>query len=80
MQHDCDPKTLPRSVEIERRRRAYLHKNIKQCLDDIGVHDKDLVPAHIIQEIYSPEDKYGLYARVPYLPLELFDDEEYDSR
>lgn len=80
MQHDCDPKTLPRNVEIERRRRQYLKKNIKQCLDEIGVKNSDLIPAEIIQELYKKEDKFGLYSTINYLPLELFDDEEYDSR
>lgn len=45
----------------------------------MGIQPKQILPAHIVQR-KTLEDKFGLYSKVNYLPLELFDDEEYGSR
>lgn len=41
---------------------------------------RDILPVHILQEKTPDEEKFGLFKTTNYLPLELFDDEEYDSR
>lgn len=79
IQHDCLPKELPRNVEIERRRRLYLSRIIKECLDKIGITNIDLVPVDITHSIYTGKI-IDVVATIPYLPLEIFDNEEYDSR
>lgn len=79
MQHEVEPRTLTRNVAIERKRRQYQGQNIQACLDELGIELKLILPAHVLQK-KTTEDRFGLYSKVNYLPLELFDDEEYDSR
>ncbi|KAF7272031.1 hypothetical protein GWI33_015147, partial [Rhynchophorus ferrugineus] len=83
-QHEVDPRTLPRNVAIERRRRQYqesVGENIIQVLEKMGVQNRDLLPIDVLfREFPSASDRYGLYSWTPFLPLELFDDEEYMIR
>ncbi|KAK5644094.1 hypothetical protein RI129_007939 [Pyrocoelia pectoralis] len=79
MQHDIEPRFLPRNVAIERKRRQYEYQSIKKCLEVLEIQPKQLVPSHIVQAV-TVEEKFGLYNTVNYLPLELFDDKEFDSR
>ncbi|KAF5270064.1 hypothetical protein FQA39_LY08476 [Lamprigera yunnana] len=79
MQHEVDPFCLPRNVAIERKRRQYQRQSIKTCLEEMNIQPKQIVPIHIVKE-FTVEDKFGLFATINYLPLELFDDEEFDSR
>lgn len=53
---------------------------MKTCLDALGVEPKQLVPSDLLQLLSSDSEKFGLYGKVNFLPLELFDDEEFDSR
>ncbi|NXY87439.1 DYH1 protein, partial [Alcedo cyanopectus] len=74
------PGQRPREVEIERRRRLYLTFDIAQLLASKGIDSNQLMPRHhdpdnmpTIQEKKDPV--FGIY-----LPLKIFDDEEYDCR
>lgn len=73
------PKQLPRSVEVERRRRAYLAKNIADCLAKLDVHNHELIPTNIIAYLSRNQNLQDMLKR-NYLPLEIFDNEEYDTR
>ncbi|KAF5308293.1 hypothetical protein FQR65_LT06286 [Abscondita terminalis] len=79
MQHDIEPKCLPRNVAIERKRRQYKSKSITACLEALEIEPKVIVPADVVRKL-TVEEKFGLFKTVNYLPLELFDNEDYDSR
>uniref|UniRef100_A0A1Y1N5M7 Dynein heavy chain 1, axonemal n=2 Tax=Photinus pyralis TaxID=7054 RepID=A0A1Y1N5M7_PHOPY len=79
MQHEIEPRHLPRNVAIERKRRQYQLQSIRECLENLRVQPKQIVPSHVVQAL-TVEEKFGLYTTVNYLPLELFDDQEFDSR
>ncbi|GJQ83086.1 DNAH1, partial [Trypoxylus dichotomus] len=79
MQYVVPPFTLPRNVAIERRRRQYQQRTIKECLDELGIKPKHIVPTKVLMEVFTG-DKFGLFPKINYLPLELFDDEGYDNR
>ncbi|XP_076627799.1 dynein axonemal heavy chain 1 [Colletes latitarsis] len=80
MEQNVEPKRLPRNVEMERRRRVYRNLKIEDALDAEGVAAKEILPPSAISPILSREDIYGLFATAHLLPLEIFDDEEYDCR
>ncbi|XP_011707083.1 PREDICTED: dynein heavy chain 1, axonemal-like, partial [Wasmannia auropunctata] len=80
MAYSADPKIPPRNVEMERRRRAYENLKIEDALKAEGVKTYDMLPVEKIRPLLSFEKKYDLYSKASYLPLELFDDEEYDCR
>ncbi|XP_030766886.1 dynein heavy chain 1, axonemal-like isoform X2 [Sitophilus oryzae] len=80
-QHEVDPKTLPRNVAIERRRRQYQWETLPQVLERMNIKNRDLLPIDVLYENFpSASDRYGLYSWIPFLPLELFDNEEYMVR
>ncbi|XP_060621830.2 dynein axonemal heavy chain 1 [Anolis sagrei] len=74
------PGQCPRKIEIERRRRLYLSLDINQLLKNEGINSNDLMPRH--QDDASmptiEENKDPLFP--VYLPLQIFDDEEFDCR
>ncbi|XP_056631499.1 dynein axonemal heavy chain 1-like [Diorhabda sublineata] len=74
LQHKVKPKTLPRSVAIERCRREYQSQHLKDVLMEHDISMRDLIPPEILQQ--HAEDRTWL----SFLPLELFDDEEFDIR
>ncbi|KAL6436551.1 hypothetical protein ACFW04_004787 [Cataglyphis niger] len=80
MEYIVGPKMLPRNVEMERRRRAYKNLKIEDALEAEGVKSHDMLPPEKIRALLSYDEKYDLYSKANYLPLELFDDEEYDCR
>lgn len=80
MEYDVEPNVLPRNVEMERRRRAYKNLKIEDALEEEGVKPHDMLPPAKIRPLLSYEEKYDLYSKAIYLPLEIFDDEEYDCR
>lgn len=80
MKYKVEPRILPRNVEMERRRRAYKNLKIEDALEAEGVKPHDMLPPDKIRPLLSHEEKYDLYAKANYLPLEVFDDEEYDCR
>lgn len=80
MEYNVEPKRLPRNVEMERKRRTYKNLKIEDALKAEGVKPYDMLPPEKIRPLLFYEEKYDLYARANYLPLEIFDDEEYDCR
>ncbi|XP_032892704.1 dynein heavy chain 1, axonemal [Amblyraja radiata] len=74
------PGQRPRKLEIERRRRQYQSQNLKQLLKYEGINSDKLIPRHS-----GPEKNRAKSGKNPaqftvYLPLEVFDDEEFESR
>jgi len=80
MRYDVDLRQVPRKVEMERRRRMYISLKIEDILEAEGIKPYDLLPPQRIYPLLSSEDKHDLYTPANYLPLEIFDDEEYDCR
>lgn len=80
MEHNVESKRLPRNVEMERRRRLYRNQSLEEALKNEGISPSNILPPKIISSLSSKEDKYGLYSKINYLPLEIFDDEEFDCR
>lgn len=80
MAYTDDPKIPPRNIEMERRRKIYKNLKIEDALKAEGIKPCDMLPFEKICLLLSDEEKYGLYSKTSYLPLELFDDEEYDCR
>ncbi|OAD57478.1 Dynein heavy chain 1, axonemal [Eufriesea mexicana] len=80
MQQNVHSKQIPRIVEMERRRRSYRYLKIQDALESIGVSPKDMLPSSAILPLLSHEETYGLFSTAHFLPLEIFDDEEYDCR
>lgn len=80
MKYVVEPKFLPRNVEMERRRRVYKNLKIEDALKAEGVKSRDMLPFGKICQLLSCEEKYDLCSNASYLPLELFDDEDYDCR
>nr|XP_033782541.1 dynein heavy chain 1, axonemal isoform X1 [Geotrypetes seraphini]XP_033782544.1 dynein heavy chain 1, axonemal isoform X1 [Geotrypetes seraphini]XP_033782545.1 dynein heavy chain 1, axonemal isoform X1 [Geotrypetes seraphini]XP_033782546.1 dynein heavy chain 1, axonemal isoform X1 [Geotrypetes seraphini]XP_033782547.1 dynein heavy chain 1, axonemal isoform X1 [Geotrypetes seraphini] len=70
----------PRKVEIERRKRHYLSQNINQLLADEGIDSNLLIPRHPDMENLPTIEKNKGAPLPVYLPLEVFDDEEFDCR
>lgn len=75
-----DSKISSRDVEMERRRRTFTNLKIEDILKAEGIRPYDMLPFEKILPLLSYEEKYDLYSKASYLPLELFDDEEYDCR
>ncbi|KAI1890876.1 hypothetical protein AGOR_G00158120 [Albula goreensis] len=74
------PGELPRKLEIERRRRTYLNFDITQLLKDKGIDSSDLMHRHNgYEEGQSGPENLGRPV-FNYLPLEVFDNEEFDIR
>ncbi|XP_032680816.1 dynein heavy chain 1, axonemal [Odontomachus brunneus] len=65
---------------MERRRRAYKNLKIEDALEAKGIKPSDMLPPEKSQSLLSYQEKYDLYSKASYLPLEVFDDEEYDCR
>ncbi|NXC17890.1 DYH1 protein, partial [Corythaeola cristata] len=74
------PGQCPRRVETERRRRLYLTFDIAQLLASKGIESNELIPRH-----HDPDNMPTIVEKKDpvfpiYLPLEIFDDNEYDCR
>lgn len=80
MQQNVEPKRIPRNVEMERRRRLYRNLKIQDVLEEIGVSPKQMLPPSATLPLLTYEEAYGLFSTAHFLPLEIFDDEEYDCR
>ncbi|CAK6435519.1 unnamed protein product [Pipistrellus nathusii] len=74
------PGQCPRKIEIERRKRLYLSLDIEQLLADEGIDSDKLMPRH--PDLYHPQTiEQGNDPLFPiYLPLKVFDNEEFDCR
>ncbi|CAM4600221.1 unnamed protein product [Caretta caretta] len=74
------PGQCPRKIEIERRRRLYLKLDIAQLLANEGIDSNQLMPRHQDPDnMPTIEQKRDPLFPI-YLPLQIFDDEEYDCR
>ncbi|NXG03554.1 DYH1 protein, partial [Sakesphorus luctuosus] len=74
------PGQSPRKVEIERRRRLYLTFDIAELLASKGIDSNQLMPRH-----YDPDNIPAIEETKDsvfpiYLPLKVFDNDEYDCR
>ncbi|XP_023393798.1 dynein heavy chain 1, axonemal [Pteropus vampyrus] len=74
------PGQCPRKIEIERRKRLYLSLDIEQLLASEGIDSNQLMPRH--PDPYQPQTiEQGHDPLFPiYLPLKVFDNEEFDCR
>ncbi|NWR83166.1 DYH1 protein, partial [Furnarius figulus] len=74
------PGQSPRKVEVERRRRLYLTLDIAELLSSKGIDSSQLMPRH-----YDPDNIPAIEETKDsvfpiYLPLKVFDNDEYDCR
>ncbi|NXW40986.1 DYH1 protein, partial [Nyctiprogne leucopyga] len=74
------PGQCPREIEIERRRKLYLTFDIAQLLASEGIDSNQLMPRH-----HDPANMPTLEEKKDpifpiYLPLKIFDNNEYDCR
>ncbi|XP_032448113.1 dynein heavy chain 1, axonemal [Lynx canadensis] len=74
------PGQCPRKIEIERRKRLYLSLDIEQLLAHEGIDSDKLMPRH--PDPHHPQTiEQGHDPLFPiYLPLKVFDNEEFDCR
>ncbi|XP_069045720.1 dynein axonemal heavy chain 1 isoform X1 [Lepisosteus oculatus] len=70
----------PRKIEIERRRREYLRMDVAALLSEMGIDSNQLMPRRPGSGDHLTEPEQGFPAAASYLPLEVFDDEEFDCR
>ncbi|XP_041836448.1 dynein heavy chain 1, axonemal isoform X2 [Melanotaenia boesemani] len=76
--YKTSPGQTPRKLEIERRRREYSQLDLEQLLVEKGIDSETLIPRQVKN---SHEDVTTSYSPgSPFLPLELFDNEDFDSR
>ncbi|NXJ01758.1 DYH1 protein, partial [Psophia crepitans] len=74
------PGQLSRKIEVERRRQLYLSFDIAQLLASEGIDSNQLMPRH-----HDPDNMATIEDRKDpvfptYLPLKIFDNDEYDCR
>ncbi|XP_050390512.1 dynein axonemal heavy chain 1 [Patella vulgata] len=75
------PGDCPRKIEIERRRRHYAQLDLKELLEELNISTDQLMPRQIVNNNVILNQEEGEAAPFPpYLPLDIFDDEEYDCR
>ncbi|XP_076227651.1 dynein axonemal heavy chain 1-like [Nomia melanderi] len=80
MELNVEPKRLPRNVEMERRRKLYRSLRIEDALEAIGVASSEITPPSAILSLLPRDEIYGLFSTAHVLPIEFFDDDEYDCR
>uniref|UniRef100_A0A8D2DP18 Dynein axonemal heavy chain 1 n=1 Tax=Sciurus vulgaris TaxID=55149 RepID=A0A8D2DP18_SCIVU len=74
------PGQCPRKIEIERRKREYLSLDIEQLLANEGIDSNELMPRHP-DPLHPQTIEQGHDPLFPiYLPLKVFDNEEFDCR
>ncbi|XP_075430348.1 dynein axonemal heavy chain 1 isoform X2 [Ascaphus truei] len=74
------PGHCPRKIELERRRRQYLKLDITRLLTDEGIDSNLLMPRHTDPNNLPCVGQKTEGPLPTYLPLEVFDDEEFDVR
>ncbi|XP_063366022.1 dynein axonemal heavy chain 1-like [Cydia amplana] len=72
------PKDMPRLVKIERLRRKFLAANIKKMLRELGIQPYWLLPPS--EYPITDQQHYSLHSPFPRLPLEIFDNTDFDCR
>ncbi|XP_053725424.1 dynein axonemal heavy chain 1-like isoform X3 [Synchiropus splendidus] len=70
--HKSMPGSVPRRIAVERLRRQYMKTDIEQLLFDQGIDISRLQPKHFGEQMNSSVNGY--------LPLEIFDNEDFDCR
>ncbi|KAJ9594363.1 hypothetical protein L9F63_014205, partial [Diploptera punctata] len=78
--HRVPPGKLRRGVEIERKRREYETHKIKDILDELAVIPAEMIPPDVLKVILEENEQFGIFGCGGYLPLELFDNEDFDCR
>ncbi|RZB40394.1 hypothetical protein BDFB_001449 [Asbolus verrucosus] len=73
------PFEITRSVATERLRRQFQAKSIRILLDELNIQPSDMISLQLLKQ-YLTGKVPKLNTTTNYLPLELFDDEEYDCR
>lgn len=68
------------TVEQNEVEKTYKNLKVEAALEAEGVKSYDILPPEKIRPLLSYTEKYDLYSKVNYLPLEVFDNEEYDCR
>ncbi|XP_041081390.1 dynein heavy chain 1, axonemal [Polyodon spathula] len=77
---DVTPGLTPRKIEIERRRQKYLSLDVSELLKDQGIDSNKLMPRHRDSGAQIMIEERSESPPPVYLPLEVFDDEEFDCR
>ncbi|CAJ1051390.1 LOW QUALITY PROTEIN: dynein heavy chain 1%2C axonemal [Xyrichtys novacula] len=75
--HQTIPGQIPRKLEIERWRREYLKLDLEKLLVEKGINSSHLITKH--KSSNEPATTQGSSVS-HYLPLEIFDNEEYDCQ
>ncbi|XP_029005758.1 dynein axonemal heavy chain 1 [Betta splendens] len=76
--YQTKPGQIPRKLQIERLRREYLQLDVEQLLVEKGIDSRLIMPRTADSRdgcVNAPDSHVS-----PYLPLEIFDNEEYDCR
>eukprot|EP00794_Sanderia_malayensis_P012733 gene12733-14038_t len=71
---------VPRKIEIERQKRLFSQYSITKLLEDYGISMNSLIPSGEIKLKVTPGAKHIDPDCDPFLPLEVFDNTEYDCR
>ncbi|CAI7935221.1 Hypothetical predicted protein [Podarcis lilfordi] len=74
------PGQCPRKIAIERLRRLYLSLDITQLLEMAGIDSNELMPRHQDPDNMPTIEQKNDPLFPVYLPLQIFDNEEYDCR
>uniref|UniRef100_A0A8C5T8B7 Dynein axonemal heavy chain 1 n=1 Tax=Malurus cyaneus samueli TaxID=2593467 RepID=A0A8C5T8B7_9PASS len=74
------PGQNPRKVEVERRRRLYLSFDIAELLASKGIDSNQLMPRHYDPDNIPPIEETKDSVFPIYLPLNVFDNDEFDCR
>nr|CAD7403045.1 unnamed protein product [Timema cristinae] len=73
VEYQVSPGCLPRRVQVERKRREFLAQDITKLLTELGVDPCTLIPPDD-----DNLDKYNLATSQHFLPLQIFDNQEFD--
>nr|XP_054101684.1 dynein axonemal heavy chain 1 isoform X2 [Callithrix jacchus] len=74
------PGQRPRKIEIERRKQQYLSLDIEQLLSSQGIDSNKLMPRHPDLQHHQTIEQGNDPLFPIYLPLKVFDNEEFDCR
>merc|ERR1712146_36391 len=66
---------VPRRIEVERRKRQFAAKTIAELLSEADIANHELLPAGPFRVEAQHLDTYNAF-----LPLEFFDDDDFDDR
>ena len=75
-----DSGRTPRKLEIERRKRHYAKLSLEELLKEKGVDSQDLMPVVVQPSRLSNSVVHKRATFSPFLPLEIFDNVDFDIR